>query len=123
TLFCYTYDLGFGIHRTDRHWWIAVIETTGQYKHWRAYPADSNTIKGQGEKIERFVICADRQNTINQLTDIGIERIFQNVPANYHWEVQNQFVAIAAPHHTDPAIPDQLLTTACKLAHLLAENK
>ena len=36
SLFCYRYDLGFGVDQTHRSWWIAVLETPRCYPSWRA---------------------------------------------------------------------------------------
>jgi hypothetical protein len=122
TLFCYAFDLGFGIHRARQQWWIAVLETAGQHHHWQAQPLDPENPDHGRHKIDRFTIHADHQNTIALLRKAGLEKLLKDTPPNYHWEVRGTLLAVASPNNTDPQSLNQLLTSARKLAHLLAET-
>jgi len=122
TLFCYTFDLGFGINRSAQQWSMAIIETTGHYDHWRARPVKSGQTNEDAKTIDRFSISADHQDTAAQLTDADIEQLLQESPAEYHWEVCGPLVAVAVADDSNPETLDELLNTAIKLAKTLAQK-
>jgi len=139
TLFSYSYDLGFGVHQTNRQWWFAVLETGVPHDHWRAFPEEKeapekksmdlyvgahwSTPGGRFGRLDRFRIDADHEDTHKRLTDAGIECLFRAVPGDYHWEVRGPLLAVAAPFDSDPQTPIRLLAAARELARILEAAK
>jgi hypothetical protein len=128
TLLEYSYDLGFGVRRSTRHAWVAVIETPQQHPSWTVEPAlavdavtnDRQTMRRLGD----LLLTADRPGTLADLTRDPLRKLLDDLarPASTWLEVHGPLVAVAAPFEPNPALPGQLLRTARKLARTLADQ-
>ena len=52
SLFCYRYDLGFGVDLTHRSWWVAVLETSDCHPSWRAERTAEQPMPSPAEPAE-----------------------------------------------------------------------
>ena len=119
SLFCYRYDLGFGIHQSCRQCWIAVVETPHDHDCWHALPAcDSQANNHHTSEIAGFTIHADARDTIDELRDAGLEAVLKNATPTDQFETHHQLVAAAAPYNRDIETPARLLDTTIQLARL-----
>lgn len=121
TLFCYSYDLGFGQNRCAEQRWIAVVETSQVHDHWHAVPSTGAAPSAQSATIDRFVVHSAHQETLQQLENQEIRCVFREAPPDYLWEARGPFIAVAMPLSGVAETPEGLLATACRLASLLAD--
>ena len=143
SLFCYRYDLGFGVDQTHRSWWVAVLETPCCHSNWLADrcseqqphggpgPAGQTpllTKEGTGEvqpqaryegRIGSFILRPDRHDTIDRLRQAGLEGFLGEATGVAHIEVCGHLVSLAAPHERNPQLPATLLEAVRHLARLL----
>lgn len=119
TIFYYSYDLGFGVNRTNRQWWFAVVETACLHDHWRAMPAASFNGGRELALVDRFRVRTEHHHTLGRLIDAGIEELFRTAPPEYYWEARGPLVAVATPFDSDPQTPRGLLDITCDLARRL----
>jgi len=122
TLFYYTYDLGFDTDRITRKWWMAVLETDNQHDHWRVQPAKMMKSAENTQKIDRFILHADHQKTIDLLTRAGMEEVLKSAHENFHFEADGPLLAVAVADCNEIEIIDQLLATVINLSQRLSSN-
>lgn len=92
-MFRYSFDAGFGVHRSSRHYWIAVIESPQSAGNWQVKGTEPskllhNTHGSKGWRIE----------------------------------TSGHLLAVAAPWDDTPDMPEQLLNSVDELARALCEN-
>lgn len=128
TLFCYTYELGFGTNSENRQWWVAVVETPRAHRRWRAEPADlrltpAANAKGDLEQtIDGYRFGLSSGEVFTRLTEAGVGKLLANAPLSCSWEVQGPLVAVATPFNLDPRRPRLLFEAVCGLARFLEEH-
>jgi len=125
SLFCYRYDLGFGIQQSHRQCWIAVLETPRNHARWYALLAASEPQADSRPtaQLAGFTIHADGGDTINRLCDAGLEAVLRNAAPADRLETNHQLVAAAAPYSRDIETPARLLDTTIQLARLTLQRK
>ncbi|MBP7936304.1 MAG: hypothetical protein KA354_16820 [Phycisphaerae bacterium] len=121
SLFCYRYDLGFGVNQTGRQWWMAVVETPKARSAWIACPADRQfaTLTAPYPytgKVAGFMVRREGGGDGEGADLADLERILKDVPACGCAEVRQRLVAIALPFRPDSETPRQALTVVRRLA-------
>lgn len=125
TLFCYRYDLGFGIRQIHRQCWLAVIETPHDHACWHA----SSSAVGSAPdgchttELADFTIHTDACDTIDQLRHTDLETMLQNTISVDRLEIHHGLVAAATPYSRDIETPMHLLDTVIQLTRLLPPRK
>lgn len=128
TLFCYTYELGFGAKSESRQWWVAVVETARACRGWRMEPADApadplgDTPEVSDQAIDGYRLWASSPDTSLRLRAAEVGQLFENAPAGCCWEVQGPLAAVAVPFNLDPQTPRRLFDSVCRLVRFLKEH-
>ncbi|NLX14113.1 MAG: hypothetical protein GXY44_10740 [Phycisphaerales bacterium] len=126
TLFCYTYELGFGTSSESRQWWMAIVETPRTHLAWRAAPMSDFQANDPGtatQTIDGYRLVASSRDICSRLVETGISHLFAYAPGNYRWEVQGSLAAVAAPFDLDPTTPGRLYETVCRLTRYLEDKQ
>lgn len=120
SLFCYRYDLGFGVNQTSRQWWMAVVETNKPRPAWIASPLDERPALfvpyPHVGNIAGFAVSAEFGSDPGGNALADLEAVLRNSPAGARIEVRQRLVAVALPFKPDPETPRLTLTTARRLA-------
>lgn len=116
--FYYRYELGAGLHRDSRAWWIAVIDTRHALPHWQAVPEEMPP-DSDGARVGRFHVRADHQATVAALRNGGAEPVLQDVADECHIEVRGSLVALAIPARPANADLKPLILCTQRLAQAL----
>lgn len=143
--FRYSYDLGFGVQQSSRHWWVAVLESTALFDGWQARPAgppdgpstvgpSTEGMSAEGACIEEkpftdestagirlgpFLVRADHWTTLESLASPATKAIFLEMPYWWHLEARGPLLAIAAPAEEPAVEPGALIDGLYKLADRL----
>ena len=119
SLFCYRYDVGFGVSQAGRQWWMAVVETPQTRPAWMACPTDEQAA---------FTVPYPHVRTIGGFavgTEIGdaespcpadVEGALRDAPAGARIEVRQRLVAVALPFKPDAETPRLTLMAVRRLA-------
>lgn len=128
TLFCYTYELGFGANSESRQWWMAVVETPRVHRGWRAEPVDARMdpaphIEDDSiQVIDGYRLWLSSRDIASRLTESRVRQLLEKAPTACSWEVQGTLVAVAIPFGLDPQASRRLFETTCGLARFLDEH-
>ncbi|HSW46058.1 MAG TPA: hypothetical protein VLM89_10860 [Phycisphaerae bacterium] len=123
SLFCYRYDLGFGVNQVQRAWWLAVIETSRNHPGWQARrdsagAGDADESRHRG-RLGDFTLTSDQDDVLERLREIGIETFLREKPDLQYVEAHGQLVVVAAAYDRDPRMPAHLLDAVSSLVRLL----
>ncbi len=128
TLFCYTYELGFGTNNESRQWWMAVVETPRVHRGWRAEPVDmrANSVPdNEGDLIQvidGYRLWLSSRDMASRLMEAGLRQLFEKAPTACCWEVRGTLAAVAIAFSFDPRDSRRLFETTCGLARFLDEH-
>lgn len=120
SLFCYRYDIGFGVSQAGRQWWMAVVETQQPRAAWMAYPnggkADLGAPYPHVRNVAGFTVCAETTDDPGSTGPADIEAVLRDAPPDGRIEVRQRLVAVALPFKPDGETPRQVLTVVRRLA-------
>lgn len=122
SLFCYRFDVGFGVNQTHRAWWLGVMETPRPRAAWQAerHPfVDPLQTEKHERRLGSFLVRANEQSTLDRLASANLQGLLEKFPLVEHAEVRGQLVCVAAPYDRNTGTPEQLLDAIEGLSRLV----
>lgn len=123
-LFRFSCELGLGLQRNQRQWWIAIVERDSDQPFWQAWPADTNyqrphATSGLQTRLGDYLYVVDRPTSLDRLQQSQLPDILENGPSQCVWESRGGVVATACPCAFGDQDPAALLETVIAVARTL----
>ena len=120
-IFCYRYEIGLGVQRDQRRWWVGVLQSSQHRENWQARPKTTNTEPAENDhniEIMRFRLTTDDDAAIEKLRQNGIEAVLKQANPADHIEVRDDLIAVATPATGQTESPQRLLSLLEAIAQM-----
>jgi hypothetical protein len=116
TLFRFSCEVGFGVNRSERQWWMVILETAQNFKPWRTMPIEFQQLHKQQAPLGRFQLETEHEDTLAHLRQAGVCKWLEQMPSYFQYEVRGPLLATAAPGREKIRIPERLLESVYQLS-------